>query len=176
MVKVMSSEVIHVGRFNVSCEKVDFGKGVSPFSYIQMKPGICVIPILEDQHIMVLREYRHALKGFELEFPCGIIDENEQPIQAAERELLEETGCTATRIIDLGYMYPSFGSSNEKSYLFAAYCQKTAEPQCEASELIETRICSFEEVDHMVKQGEMTCAAGIIAWYRMLDYLVKQGL
>ena len=171
MVKVIESEIVHVGRFNVSCEKVDFGKGVSPFSYIKMKPGVCVIPILNNNQVLLLSEYRHALKSYELEFPCGIIDPNETPEQAAKRELLEETGYTVTKLIDLGNMYPSFGSTDEKTYMFAAYCTKTSEPKCEASELIQTEIKTFDNVDTIVKTGEMKCAAGIVAWYRLLDHL-----
>lgn len=67
-------------------------------------------------------------------------------------------------------MYLSFGS-NEKTYMFGIYCAKTSKPKCEASELIQTEIKTFDNVDAIVKTGEMKCAAGIIAWYRLLDHL-----
>ena len=79
--------------------------------------AVAIIPIIEDSVIFV-RQYRHAVKEITLEWPAGLIDENETRDMAANRELREETGYRANKLTYLKTFYSTPGFTNEAIHLF----------------------------------------------------------
>lgn len=164
MYDVKSKQVHKIGRFSIVKEEVEKDGMLYPFSYIDMKEGVCVIPRTEDKYV-VLREYRHAIDSYIFGFVCGSIDKGYSPEETVKKELMEETGYKAVNIEQLGFFYPSCGSTNEKIHLYVAEVVKVSEPKKEALEDIRYQTFSFEETDKI----EFVNAAEIICWQRYKD-------
>ncbi|RZM13374.1 NUDIX hydrolase [Lactobacillus delbrueckii] len=105
MYKVVKKETIKAGRFTVIQEKVAKDGQIAPYSYVTISFGISIIPFVDDDHVLLLKEYRYPVGSWQYEFPSGGIDEGEEPSQAARRELLEETGYEASELTELGFTY-----------------------------------------------------------------------
>ena len=166
MYKIVKSEKIHIGRFEIIKDEIEKDGAIHPYSYIRFINGVCIIPFIDDQHIILLREYRHAIRKWVYGFPSGMMEEEESPRQTAERELLEETGYEIEEVIDLGEVYPSFGSTTEKIYLFAAKVKKSKVTTKDVLEIMDMRVVTIEEFETMVEMGEFVQGAGMAAWLK----------
>ena len=86
--------------FNV--EQIDLESSLpsfdGPFYRINSADGVIILPITPEKKLLMVRQYRPAIAETTLEFPSGTVDEGETPLQAAERELLEETGYRCEKI------------------------------------------------------------------------------
>jgi ADP-ribose pyrophosphatase len=167
--KIISSQTAELGRFEIIKDKIQSGTGdCFDYSYITIKPGVCILPIYND-NIVLIKQYRHTLKDFFWEFPAGIIDENEQPVETAKRELHEETGLITEKIIELGITYPSIGSTTEKIHLFFAICEKKQNPEKYLGEDIDIYQFSKDKILSMIMTGKINHAAGIVAFFKYLE-------
>lgn len=86
---------------------------------VKHKQGVCIIPVIDDEIIFV-SQYRSGVEKILLELPAGIVDENELPLDAAMRELREETKYSSSKITYLGGFYSSPGFTNEQVHLYLA--------------------------------------------------------
>ena len=86
---------------------------------VKHKEGVCIIPVIDDEIIFV-SQFRSGAEKILLELPAGIVDENESPLDAAIRELQEETKYSSTNITYLGGYYSSPGFTNELVHLYLA--------------------------------------------------------
>lgn len=163
--ETIESQKVTVGRFTISEDKVKIHGQICPYDYIVMREGVCILPIHGD-HVIALREYRYPIRSWQIELPGGLIDDGEEPVTAAKRELQEETGYKAKEMIDLGAFYPSFGSTNEKIHLFAAVCEEQGESSLETAEVLDLQEMPIETFRKMIADGEIQHAAGIAAWAR----------
>lgn len=82
--------------------------------------GAAVAAIDENDNLIMVRQYRHPLQCEMLEIPAGKLEKNENPFDAAKRELAEEAGIIAQNYTDLGYIVPTCGFCNEKIYIYGA--------------------------------------------------------
>jgi ADP-ribose pyrophosphatase len=168
--KVSSSVKQKVDRFGVIVEKVIVPNGEERnFSYLDFAKGVCVLPITEDNKIICLKQYRHAMKSWEWELPAGMIDQDsDSPLETAKKELEEETGNKAEHWLELGSFYPSPGSTTEEIYLFAAAGLSASEQKLESSEQIELHTFTMQELKSLIKQGEFKHGAGLAAVLRYI--------
>ena len=166
--KINSSINAKIDRFGVFLVKVSLPNGdEKTFSYLDFAKGVCVLPITENNEILCLKQYRHAIKSWEWELPAGMIDqESDSPLETAKRELEEETGFKAEHWLDLGSFYPSPGSTSEEIHLFAAAGLIATEQNLENSEQIELHKLSMDELNSLIKNGEFKHGAGLAAVLR----------
>lgn len=153
------------GRFTIVSDQVRVNGKICPYDYLEMKEGVCILPI-HGNNIVTLREYRYPIRSWQREFPGGLIDPGEEPSEAAKRELLEETGYHVEKLTSLGAFYPSFGSTNEKIYLFEALCSEKTENSLDAAEVLNVEEFLYEEFENIVAAGEFMHGAGLAAWAR----------
>ena len=138
--------------------------------------GVCVAPITEEGEIVFVRQFRYAYEEIILEIPAGKLeaDERENPLKAGIRELKEETGATAERVIDLGVFYPTCGYCNEKIFLFAAMGLTFGEQELDPDECMEVVKIKLENAVEMVMNGEIKDGKSI-AVIMKLNELRKRG-
>lgn len=124
--------------------------------YINHPGASCIVPILADQRLVLVRQYRYPIRKTMLELPAGKLSINESPRQSAERELEEETGYQAHTWLDLGACHPCIGYSNEVIYYFVArdLTEHLAHP--DEGEFVETVVLPLSTVWAMVQAGEIT--------------------
>jgi ADP-ribose pyrophosphatase len=155
-----------VGSFGI--ERVALPNGKETDLAILKHPGAAaVVPFLNRERILLLRQYRHAVRGMIWEVPAGKLDEAESPEQCVMRELLEETGYSANRIEKTGMIYSTPGFSDERLYLFCAYDLFPGERALEEHEVIETHEVPLSEALAMVDRGEICDAKSVAALFHV---------
>lgn len=178
MYNIVKQTITKIGRFRIHMEQIEKDGALRPFSYVEIKPGVTIVPFIDAHHILLVKEYRHPIKTWEFEFPSGMIDDGEKPVEAACRELMEETGYNADRLVDLGSYYPSFGSTDEKVHLFACKAVPCGERikeeenyiNREPLEEIEKCVLKIDDFEDLISDGAFQHGGGLIAWYKIKEY------
>ena len=136
-------------------------------------PGaVCVIPILPDGKIGMIKQYRYAVKQEMIELPAGKLGKSEIPEDCALRELEEEIGYRANSLTFLANIHPAIGFANEKMWLYLAEDLEKTEPMLDKDEFIELIPTKLEDAVEMVWQGDITDVKTIIGLLWALRLLV----
>ncbi len=145
-------------------ERVSLPNGRSATLDLIRHPGAAaVVPFLDDDRILLIRQYRHAAGGTIFEVPAGKLEPGEGPEICARRELEEETGKRARRIEALGSILTTPGFTDERIHLFAAFDLEEVPQALEADEIIEQAPMSLETALGLIWSGELTDAKSIVA-------------
>lgn len=128
--------------------------------------GACILPMDSDGNVYFVRQYRAPFNMEILELPAGKLEKNEEPIKAAGRELGEETGFTAEKIVSLGEFWPSVGYCSEIIYLFAATGLKPGEVHPDEDEFVTAEKIPFKTAYKMCANGEISDGKTIRAIFR----------
>jgi ADP-ribose diphosphatase len=119
---VLSSETIYRGRVvSMRVDRIALPGGSVAVREVVEHPGAVVVVALDkDGGVYLVRQYRHPLGAYLLEFPAGCIEAGEEPLAAAQRELREEVGLEAREWTPLGSFFSSPGFASEHLYAFLA--------------------------------------------------------
>ncbi len=127
--------------------------------------AVSVIPIDEEGNTYLVGQERYTIGQYSWELPEGgcLIESGESPLEAAKRELLEETGLIAATWTCLGEVFLSNSVTDEKAVIFLAQHlqQKIAQP--EETEVLQLRKLPLQEAINMAKKGEITDALSVIS-------------
>lgn len=153
----MSERRIQRGaRFELITERITLPNGRTTTVDLLKHPGAAaVLPFLDDERVLLIRQYRFATGGTLLEIPAGKLDPGETPERCAIRELEEETGWRAGRVERLGSIWTSPGFTDEVIHLFAAFALERTEQRLEEDELIELVPMPFAEALRQVEDGRI---------------------
>ena len=126
-----------------------------------------ILPLVDEQHVCLIRTYRVAVDQWLLELPAGTLEPNEPPLLTAGRELIEETGFEASKIEHIHTFRMSPGILDEKMHFFVASQLTKNAPQRELGEEIDNRILSWSEIDRLLRDGKIEDAKTLVAllWY-----------
>ena len=125
--------------------------------------GVCVLPVDADGFAYCVRQYRYAVGRHIVEAPAGKLERGEDPLKAAERELGEETGFVAGKMIYLGAYYSSPGISTEKLHLYLAVRLRRGEAHPDEGEFLDLLRIPYEELYDRVINGEIPDAKTAVA-------------
>ena len=129
---------------------------------VEHSGGACALYV-EDGKALFVRQYRYAYGESVLEIPAGKLHESEDPMQAAARELEEETGIRPRRMEHLYTVYPSPGYTDEKIYIYQAFEGEQVSVHLDEGEFVEQVFLPLERVKEMLKTGEIKDGKTIIA-------------
>ena len=168
----------HAPRFRVrvQTERVILPNGNAVELDIVRHPGAAaVVPFVSESEVLLIRQYRHAAGGTILEVPAGKLDPGERPIACAARELEEEAGCRAGRLVELGWIWTTPGFTDERIFLFAAFDLEPVPHRRDADEVIETVRMGLDEALGLVWRGELNDAKSSLALLHAARHLGRIG-
>jgi len=124
-------------------------------SRVEHRPTVAAVPVGPDGRILLIRQYRSAVRDRLLEIPAGTLDEGESPEDCVQRELAEETGFKAGRVTKMyeGYLVP--GYCDEYMHFFLAENLIESPLPADEDEFIETVSVSLEDAVSLVHSGEI---------------------
>ena len=115
-----------------------------------------VVCVTEDDRVVLVRQYRHGLRGASLELPAGVIEGAEDPMLAAQRELLEETGYGADRWVPLLSVAAEPARHAHRAHFFCAQgARHVAAPRRDASEEMHVVLVQRSRLIELVERGQI---------------------
>lgn len=143
---------------------------------IKKKNAVAIVAFTDDHEIYLTKQPRVGRDELEaIEIPAGLIDENETPVEAAKRELMEETGCVVKKdLIQLGRYYADPACASGVTYMFLALgAEKTQELQLDDDEYLESFKATIGEVLKMIDDEVIVDANSLITITRAISYIDK---
>ena len=138
------------------------GHEIDRFHLIQGPSWASVLCLTNDGHVVLVRQYRHGLGGASLELPAGVMDAAETPLDAARRELREETGFSAEHLVPLLQVAPEPARNTTRAhFFFASGAQRVAELSLDSSEELEVVLVPVADLFELIDQGVIVHAAHI---------------
>lgn len=167
-ITVLSETRSYSGKvFNVVDQKIQLPDGaIVSHSTVEHKGAVVILPVTSDGKILFVRQYRHSIGQEILEIPAGSLELNEDPLSAALRELSEETGFSAKKMVPLGMMYPVPGFCSEVHHAFVALELFAHKLPHDENEVIEVEPMTLLEVDAGIKDGNICDNKSIAILYK----------
>jgi 8-oxo-dGTP pyrophosphatase MutT (NUDIX family) len=170
-----ASEILH--RFSVFSVRstewlrdgVHIGRAIHTFE----TPDWCnVVPITRDGNVVFVEQHRFGIESLSLEIPGGLIDEGEEPIHAARRELREESGYECEEIVPLGAVHANPALQGTRLHMFLATgCTPHAKGQAlDGIEDCAVRLVPLGELDRTLREGKISHA---LVWTALLAYRLR---
>jgi len=171
-INILQTEKTFTGKIiNVRVDKIsDENKKTIIREVVEHKPAVAIVPIDDEDNVIMVRQYRHPASLNLLEIPAGIIENDEEPDSAALRELQEEIGYTSTNIRLLGGFWSSPGFTDEYMYGYLARNLVESHLPADEDEEISVEKIPINKIQQLIKLGEIQDAKSI-ALLLMVIYL-----
>lgn len=177
--KVINSEIVSKNNYFVlSSEKVKLPNDIIIDDYYKLKTfdWVNVIAITPTGKIIIERQYRHAYGKYVYEICSGMVEDGETPLEAAKRELLEETGFSGDKWIPFGISSPDPSLMTNKSYCFLALgVTNVSKPVLEQTEFLEVIPMDLKQVEELLRSDQIV--EGVMQaplWRYIAEYSMKQ--
>jgi ADP-ribose pyrophosphatase len=170
--KWIRQEEIYEGKiFSLWGGQVELDNGeIAVREYIRHSGGVGIVPVI-DGNIILIRQFRISIERELIELPAGRLEPNENPMECAARELEEEIGYRAGKLICLASYFASVGNSNEMMYLYLALDLEKTDRHLESDERIREIVMSLEMVKEKLANQEFDDSKTIIGLREALAYL-----
>lgn len=155
--KKLSSEQIFDGKVvKLFVDKVELPDGKEAIREIVRHPGaVCVIPVTDDNEVIMVRQYRYAFETEMLEIPAGKLEPGEDPFDAVKRELEEESGVVANKIEYLGEIFTTVAIFDEKIHTYLATELEFKSSHPDEDEFLEIEKIPLDILVDMVMNGKI---------------------
>lgn len=155
--KKLSSEEIFDGvAIHLFRDEILLPNGNMGVREVVRHPGaVCVLPLTDEGEIVFVNQFRYALNKVTLEVPAGKLEKGEDPQEAALRELSEETGITAGKIVPMGALYTTPALMDEIIYMYIATELSQGEQHLDEDEFVNAVKIPLSKAVEMVMNGEI---------------------
>ena len=164
--RMVSSQTIFEGHIiKVTLDEAELPNGKLAGREVVYHPGgVCVLALNEDGSVPLVRQFRYPIQRLLLELPAGKLDkEAEDQLEAAKRELSEETGLEAEEWTYLGSMLVSPGFCDERLHMYLARDLKHKEQHLDEDEFLNVEVMSFDDLLAQVMDGTIEDAKTVAA-------------
>ncbi|MGM0424338.1 MAG: NUDIX hydrolase [Thermodesulfobacteriota bacterium] len=175
--QIISSSRNHIYRiFNIRTDlaRSPRTRKEHEFYILESAPWVNIIPLTSQNQVVLIRQYRHGIQANTLEIPGGLVETNDTPRSAAQRELQEETGYRAREIRYLGKVHPNPAIQNNECHTFLALqAQACCEQDLDEKEDIQVLLRPLQEIPGLILQSEITHSLVLAAFH--LYFLQENG-
>ena len=148
----------------VEDQVINPGGGQSQYGVVHFKnKAIAIVPLDNDGNTWLVGQERYTLGAYSWELPMGGAADGEEPIEAARRELKEETGLTASRWSQVLQLHVSNSITDEEGFVFIAQDLQESEPDFDETEDLQIQKLPLAEAVAMIGRGEITDAISVAA-------------
>ena len=167
--KILKQEIVfNGGHVKVRVDRVIEPAGHEATREIVVHSGaVCIVAKPSDSEVLLVRQYRHATGGELLEIPAGGLDPGEDPLDAARRELEEETGYRAAKIVQRSAFWTTPGFTTEYMWLYEATDLTRTQIHPDEDEVIEVDVVKVEDALRMIDDGRIQDAKTILGLLRV---------
>lgn len=165
--EIFRGRVFRVGVRDVVLE--DGEKSVREVVY--HNGGVAVLPVDSEGNTYLVRQYRCAFDCEVTEIPAGKLEQGEYHFEAAKRELQEETGFSAEKLVYLGEYWPTVGYCSEKIYLYLATGLTAGETHLDKDEFVSCEKVSLKELYRQCMEGRIPDGKTQLAVFKAMEYL-----
>ena len=160
----LSTEQIYKGTLlDVRRDEVSLPNGkISAREWIKHPGAACIIPVLPDGKIALIKQYRYPVQAEMIELPAGKLDPGEDPENCARRELEEEIGYIAGKLTFVCNIHPAIGFASEKMWIYLAEDLVKTTKNTDHDEFLEIMSTDLTEAVKMVWAGKITDVKTII--------------
>ena len=152
---------------------VNPGGGENQYGHIHFKnKAVAIVPLDDEGNTWLVGQERYTLGAYSWEVPMGGAASDEEPLDAAKRELKEETGLSAAKWTSIMHLHTSNSITDEEGFVFLAENLSEGEPEFEETEKLEIQKVSLDHALEMVNDGQITDAISVAA---ILKIAGKQG-
>ena len=163
------TEEIYSGKLvNLKIEHVKDNNEIKKYEIVNHPNGVSMIPVTKDGNIILIKQYRRALDSVIIEIPAGILEIDESPNIAANRELQEEIGYKSNKLTLLGKYFLSPGFCNEHMFLFLAQDLTKSSLEKDGDEFFDIFEVTEKEALDLIKNNKIN---DIKTSYGILHYL-----
>jgi ADP-ribose pyrophosphatase len=133
------------------------------YGVVQCTPAVGILPFLDAETVVLVGQYRYVARGFYWEMPTGGVRAGETEEAAAQRELIEEAGYEAARLVKLCSFHTSKSVMDEVAHIYLAEGLRRVESEADPTEFIEVRAFPFSEALRMTETSEIKDAMTVVA-------------
>lgn len=159
---INSNRVLNGRIFDIRIDEIREGELEYSREIVVHKGSAVIVPVFDDGTVALVMQYRHAAGEYLLEIPAGTLNEGEDPMIGAVRELEEEIGVRAAHIQKLTEFYVSPGFLTEKMHVFMATGLTEVGQKLEADENLTIERYSFDELNAMIRDGRIIDAKTMV--------------
>ncbi|MGE3540522.1 MAG: NUDIX hydrolase [Candidatus Tectimicrobiota bacterium] len=150
---------------------------IEPYYIMEYPAWVAVVALTREQHVVLVRQYRHGVQQTVLELPAGAVDASDaSPLHTMQRELLEETGYASDTMLETGRVSANPATHTNLTYCYLATgARQVAEPRLDPTEHLETVLLPLPEVVRLASRGGLIQALHVSAVFFALHTLGRLG-
>jgi 8-oxo-dGTP pyrophosphatase MutT (NUDIX family) len=165
----VATEVVYACRiFSLRRDRARFSRDEAEhdFHVIESADWVNIVPITAGGDVVLVRQFRHGIRDCTLEIPGGMVDPGEEPLVAARREMVEESGYDSARVEALGTIHPNPAIQNNRCHSFVAFdVEHRHVPAFDSTEETEVVLVPLARIPELIRAGEITHALVVVAFH-----------